>query len=160
MRLATVLTPMSDENLTLAAQCGVTDVVGRYSGTGLDELQRLREWIESFGMRLATIEGYLPIEDIWTVKPGDVVEVQIDIGRSLEIEKEIFEGKVIYVDKTVSPVTHGARVTAEVQNKGERLVEGLYAKMTIKTGQRGTVKGAGSKPATAVRQTSGKSLDD
>jgi len=64
MRLATVLTPMSDENLTLAAQCGVTDVVGRYSGTSLDELLRLRERIESFGMRLATIEGYLPIENL------------------------------------------------------------------------------------------------
>ncbi len=64
MRLATVLTPMSDENLTLAAQCGVTDVVGRFSGTGLDELLRLRERIESFGMRLATIEGYLPIENL------------------------------------------------------------------------------------------------
>jgi len=64
MRLATVLTPMSDENLTLAAQCGVTDVVGRYSGTSLDELLRLRERIESFGMRLATIEGYLPTENL------------------------------------------------------------------------------------------------
>ena len=29
MRLATVLTPMSDENLELAVQCGVTDIVTR-----------------------------------------------------------------------------------------------------------------------------------
>ena len=62
MRLATVLTPMSDENLTLAAQCSVTDVVGRYPGTNLDDLLRLRDRIESFGLRLAAIEGYLPIE--------------------------------------------------------------------------------------------------
>lgn len=64
MRLATVLTPMSDQNLTLAAQCGVTDVVARYPGTDLDELLRLRDRIESFGLRLAAIEGYLPIEQI------------------------------------------------------------------------------------------------
>ncbi len=64
MKLSTVLTPMSDENLTLAAQCGVTDVVGRYPGTNLDDLLRLRDRIESFGMRLAVIEGYLPIEQI------------------------------------------------------------------------------------------------
>ena len=57
MRLATVLTPMSDENLTLAAQCGVTDVVGRYPGTSLDDLLRMRDQIESFGMRLATVEA-------------------------------------------------------------------------------------------------------
>jgi len=62
MRLATVLTPMSDENLTLAAQCGVTDVVGRYPGTNRDDFFRMRDRIESFGMKLAAIEGYLPIE--------------------------------------------------------------------------------------------------
>ena len=62
MRLATVLTPMSDENLTLAAQCGVTDVVGRYPGTNRDDFLRMRDRIESFGMKLAAIEGYLPIE--------------------------------------------------------------------------------------------------
>jgi mannonate dehydratase len=55
---------MSDENLALAAQCGVTDVVGRFDGTGLDRLLRMRERIEAFGMRLATIEGYLPIENL------------------------------------------------------------------------------------------------
>ena len=64
MRLATVLTPMSDENLTLAAQCGVTDVVGRYPGPSLDELVRMKEQVESYGMRLATVEGYLPIENL------------------------------------------------------------------------------------------------
>ena len=62
MRLASVLTPISHENLTLAAQCGVTDIVGRYSGTNLDDYLRLRDQIESYGMRLAAIEGFLPIE--------------------------------------------------------------------------------------------------
>jgi len=64
MRLGTVLTPISDQNLTLAAQCGVTDVVGRYPGTNLDDLLRERDRIASFGMRLSVIEGYLPIERI------------------------------------------------------------------------------------------------
>jgi mannonate dehydratase len=64
MRLATVLTPMSSTNLALAAQCGVTDVVGRYPGTSLDDLLQMRDQIESYGMRLATVEGYLPIENM------------------------------------------------------------------------------------------------
>jgi len=64
MQLSTVLTPMSDVNLTLAAQCGVTGVVGRYPGTNLDDLLQLRDRIESFGMKLIAIEGYLPIERI------------------------------------------------------------------------------------------------
>lgn len=64
MRLATVLTPMSSTNLALAAQCGVTDVVGRYPGTSLDDLLRMRDQVESYGMHLATVEGYLPIENL------------------------------------------------------------------------------------------------
>lgn len=64
MRLATVLTPMSDENLTLAAQCGVTDIVTRYPGPALDDLLAVKRRIERFGMRLSVIEGYLPLENI------------------------------------------------------------------------------------------------
>ena len=64
MRLATVLTPISDENLQLAAQCGVTDVVHRYPGPDATVLQQAQRRIESFGMRLTVVEGYLPIENI------------------------------------------------------------------------------------------------
>ena len=64
MRLATVLTPMSDENLTLAAQCGVTDVVDRYPGPELADLLAVKARVESFGLRLAVIEGDLPLENI------------------------------------------------------------------------------------------------
>ncbi len=64
MRLATVLTPLSDENLQLAAQCGVEDVVTRYPGPTLDDLLTVKRRIESFGLKLPVIEGYLPIENI------------------------------------------------------------------------------------------------
>ena len=64
MQLATVLTPLSPENLQLAAQCGVTDVVARCPGPRFDDLLMLRGRIEAFGMRLAVIEGGLPLENI------------------------------------------------------------------------------------------------
>lgn len=64
MRLATVLTPMSDENLTLAAQCGVTDVVARYPGPDLAALADVQDRLARFGLRVAAVEGYLPIENI------------------------------------------------------------------------------------------------
>lgn len=62
MRLATVLTPINDENLTLAAQCGVTDLVARYYGSDVAELTRLQECAARYGMRIPVVEGYLPIE--------------------------------------------------------------------------------------------------
>ena len=40
MQLATVLTPVTNENLQLAAQCGVTDLVHRYPGPDINILQQ------------------------------------------------------------------------------------------------------------------------
>lgn len=64
MRLATVLTPITDEYLQLAAQCGVTDLVVRYYGPDAAELQRHQRWAERFGLTVAVVEGYLPLENI------------------------------------------------------------------------------------------------
>lgn len=64
MKLASVLTPLSDENLTLAAQCGVDQVVVRYPGPDLSEFDRLQQRIRSFGMEIGAVEGYLPIHRI------------------------------------------------------------------------------------------------
>ncbi len=75
MRLASVLTPLSNENLQLAAQCGVTDIVTRYPRGGLAELQEVQRRVASFGMQLSVVEGYLPIERI---KLGE------DVGTELE----------------------------------------------------------------------------
>lgn len=62
MKLATVLTPVHDENLQLAAQCGVTDLVERYYGTDPARLQQLQGRAGRYGMRVCAIEGSLPIE--------------------------------------------------------------------------------------------------
>ncbi|MGL5095312.1 MAG: mannonate dehydratase, partial [Planctomycetia bacterium] len=80
MRLATVLTPLSDENLQLAAQCGVTDVVHRYPGSDPKVLSAAVRRFEAFDLKLSVVEGYLPIERI---KLGD------DDGRDLAALKSL-----------------------------------------------------------------------
>src|SRR6476659_7403511 len=80
MRLATVLTPLSDENLQLAAQCGVTDVVHRYPGEDAAVLRAAKQRIATFGMSLSVVEGYLPIENI---------KLGCDDGRELELLKTL-----------------------------------------------------------------------
>ena len=62
MRLASVLTPLNKHNLTLAAQCGVQDITVRYPGADVAKLASLKQQIEAHGLRLAIVEGYLPIE--------------------------------------------------------------------------------------------------
>lgn len=64
MKLATVLTPMSPENLQLAAQCGVTDFVTRHHGPNVKDLLAVKKQVEDSGLTLSVIEGYLPIEKI------------------------------------------------------------------------------------------------
>ncbi len=82
MQLATVLTPLSDENLLLAAQCGVTDLVTRYPAGPLDTLEQEQSRFSSFGLRLSVIEGFLPIERI---KTGT------DDGTELQALKELIQ---------------------------------------------------------------------
>lgn len=64
MRLAAVLTPLSDHHLRLAAQVGVTDIVTRYPGPDPAELAAVCERVRGFGLRVSVIEGYLPIDHI------------------------------------------------------------------------------------------------
>jgi len=62
MRLATVLTPINEANLQLAAQCGVTDLVSRYFGPEIASLEATQRLAERHGLRVSVVEGYLPIE--------------------------------------------------------------------------------------------------
>lgn len=64
MQLATVLTPESDDNLRIAQQCGVTDIVTRFRGASVEQLSADQRRFAEFGLRLSVIEGYLPIERI------------------------------------------------------------------------------------------------
>lgn len=75
MKLASVIWPLSEHDLRLAAQCGVEGVVTRYAGPELNDLLEIKARIESFGLELAAIEGYLPIEKIKTGTDDDGAEL-------------------------------------------------------------------------------------
>jgi len=63
VKLASVLTPLSDHNLQLAAQSGVDEIVVRYPGD-LELIDEMQRRVESFGMRIGVVEGFLPIDAI------------------------------------------------------------------------------------------------
>jgi RND family efflux transporter MFP subunit len=82
--------------------------------------------------RKVRVEGDVQITDVWSIRRGDAVRVQLDIPDvNLEVEQHTFEGKVIFVDVTVNPLTREVRVWAEVENRDDILREGLSARMTI-----------------------------
>ncbi|HID21198.1 MAG TPA: HlyD family efflux transporter periplasmic adaptor subunit, partial [Planctomycetaceae bacterium] len=80
------------------------------------------------------VEGRVSINDVWRVKPGMAVQVRLDIPDvDLPEEKQVFPGRVVFVDVAVQPVTREVRVWAEVENHDNILKDGLTAVMTIDT---------------------------
>jgi mannonate dehydratase len=129
MQLATVLTPESDENLRLASQCGVSEIVTRCPGENLSRLADEQQRFARFGLRLSVVEGYLPIENI---KTGQ------DDGREVESLKALirmmgqlqipilcynFMAGTDWVRTRLDvPERGGARVTAFDLDEAERAV--------------------------------------
>lgn len=119
MKLASVLTPLSKENLRLASQCGVEGIVTRYPGPDLEQLVAVKEKIEAEGLQLYAIEGSLPIERI---KIGadddgrDLAEMKLLIKRMGELGIPIlcynFMAGTDWVRTTLdAPERGGAKVT-------------------------------------------------
>ncbi|MDF1754396.1 MAG: mannonate dehydratase [Verrucomicrobiales bacterium] len=70
MKIACLLTPLSDHNLSLASQIGVEEIVATFPGTDLGVLFDLRKRVEHFGLRLTTIERFIPHHKIVHGLPG------------------------------------------------------------------------------------------
>jgi multidrug efflux pump subunit AcrA (membrane-fusion protein) len=80
------------------------------------------------------VEGYISIKEVlmWNVKPGAEVKVWLDIpGVELEVEREAFMGRIVFVDVSAEPVTRQVRLWAEVANRDNILRAGLTARMAI-----------------------------
>jgi RND family efflux transporter MFP subunit len=78
------------------------------------------------------VTGSLDVSDAWRVRPGQTVRVSPDIpGAELALEREVFTGKVVFVDKQIDTKTKVCKVTAEVENRSDLLRSGLEARMEI-----------------------------
>ena len=64
MKLASVLTPLSEENLALAAQTGVESITIRYQGPTLEDWKPAVDLIRSYGMEIAAVEDAIAMENI------------------------------------------------------------------------------------------------
>ncbi len=78
------------------------------------------------------VTGYLDVSDAWHVRPKQTVRVMPELeGVDLPIEREVFEGKITFVDSEIDPKTRTCRVFAEVENRGDLLRSGLDCRMEI-----------------------------
>ena len=78
------------------------------------------------------VTGYLDAGDAWRVRQGQAVRIMPELeGGDLPIEREVFEGKITFVDSDIDPKTRTCRVFAEVENRGGLLRSGLECHMEI-----------------------------
>ena len=78
------------------------------------------------------VTGYLDVGDAWHVHQGQAVRIMPELeGGDLPIEREVFEGKITFVDSEIDPKTRTCRVFAEVENRGGLLRSGLECRMEI-----------------------------
>ncbi len=119
MRLASVITPLSDENLALAAQTGVTDITIRYQGPQLADWLPVRDQVERHGLKICTVEDALQTEQIIMGSSGRDEEIK-GIKQLLQVMSELeipvlcynFMAGTDWVRTSVSePERGGARVT-------------------------------------------------
>ncbi len=88
MKLASVLTPMSDENLALAAQSGVECITLRYQGPEKSDWQPALERIRAVGLQPAAVEDAIAMENIICGSEGRDDEID-GILKLLEIMADL-----------------------------------------------------------------------
>lgn len=88
--------------------------------------------IEVVNLDRVRVEGYVGIVDGLRIRQGSQVTVRLDLPDiDLPEEQLEFQGKLVFVDVGVEPVTGQIRVWAEVPNPDGILRSGLPARMKI-----------------------------
>lgn len=118
MRMATVLTPLNPHNLTLAAQCGVEDIVVRYPRWAGKTLQEMKQLIEGHGLRLAVVEGYLPMENLKLGRAGR----ERDLEAMKDLIRQMGEANVPVLCYHFMPTIDWLRTRFDVPERGGALV--------------------------------------
>jgi multidrug efflux pump subunit AcrA (membrane-fusion protein) len=78
------------------------------------------------------VTGYLDAGDAWHVRQGQTVRIMPELeGGDLPIEREVFEGKITFVDSEIDPKTRTCRIFVEVENRGGLLRSGLECRMEL-----------------------------
>ena len=94
--------------------------------------------------------GFLDVGDAWRVRQGQAVRIMPELeGSDLPIEREVFEGKITFVDGQIDPRARTCRVFAEVENRGGLLRSGLECRMEIDLSNHPGIKADATRPVPA-----------
>ena len=84
------------------------------------------------GAETVRVTGYLDVGDAWQIRAGQHVNVRPEVsGAELAIERQVFTGRIEYVDPEINTENQTCKVVAIVENRGGLLRAGLEARMEI-----------------------------
>ena len=113
----------------LAEFDGVVTRIYKKKGEAVRQGDPVAEIINTDRVR---VEGYVPLVDLRYAKQGAKVYVRLNVADlDLPEEKEVFEGRITFVDVVSEPIDRTTRIYAEVQNRDNILRAGLEATMEI-----------------------------
>ena len=113
----------------LAEFDGVVTRIFKKKGEAVRQGDPVAEIINTDRVR---VEGKVALGDLQFAKQGAKVLVRLNVkDHDLPGEKEVFEGRITFVDLVSDPIVGETRVYAEVRNRDNILRVGLMAEMEI-----------------------------
>ncbi len=113
----------------LAPFDGVVTRVMKYRGEAVHQGDTILEVVNPDVVR---IEGRVNERDVWCVKVGTPVTVRLNVaGAAPDVERQVFHGRIGFVDVVANSASQETRVWADVPNPNNVLRPGLLARMTI-----------------------------
>lgn len=142
---------MVDEHTITAPFDGIVINVMKRS----QESVRANEPVVTLGNpEIYRVTAFIPVDYAYSVKPGQDVLIRPFVDQvELPVEKNVYRGKVSFVDHEIQAVAETAtRVFVEVPNVDGMLRPGLQAEMTIRlTAPEGNAKAAAVNPQPRLR---------
>jgi membrane fusion protein (multidrug efflux system) len=81
------------------------------------------------------VTGQVDVVDVWRLRVGQPVKIIPEIaGADLALEREVFPGRISFIDTRVDPLSQTCKVLAKCENRDRLLRAGLEARMEILTG--------------------------
>lgn len=82
--------------------------------------------------QLLRITAQVDVTDSWRLRIGQSVRVIPEVaGAELPIEREVFRGRIVFIDSLIDPLTQTCKVLVEVENRGGLLRAGLEARIEV-----------------------------
>ncbi len=111
----------------------IDGMVTRRFLTSGESVQQGGNIVEVTNFKILKVIGNIEVVDAFKIKVGDPVIVRLeDPTISARIDNATFNGKIRFIDGSVSPIAQKVRIWAEVENPEGLLLPGLRAVMEIR----------------------------